>query len=98
MSANVAAVPAQTKTAKNYSGSNAMPHPNLTTIEARLEGIAADALEKIIDDVEKENRVHVTDLTVELIPDQGVPAGSPTVEVKVTVESPKRPAVRSVCA
>lgn len=66
-----------------------MPNADLTTIEERLEGVAADALEKIIDDVEKKNRVHVTDLTVELIPDQGVPAASPTVEVHVSVESSK---------
>jgi DNA-binding LacI/PurR family transcriptional regulator len=66
-----------------------MPKPDLTTIEERLEGVAADALEKIIDDVEKNNQVHVTDMTVELIPDQGLPAGSPTVEVSVSMESSK---------
>jgi hypothetical protein len=72
-----------------------MPKPDLTTIEERLEGVAADALEKIIDDVEEKNAVYVTDLTVELIPDQGVPAKSPTVEVNATVES-SRPARRQV--
>jgi hypothetical protein len=88
-SANAADASAQSKTVEKTSGSTAMPNPDLTTIEERLEGIAADALEKIIDDVEKKNRVHVTDLSVELIPDQGMPAASPTVEVNVTVESSK---------
>jgi hypothetical protein len=68
-----------------------MPKPDLATIEERLEGVAADALEKIIDDVEKNNQVHVTNMTVELVPDQGVPAGSPTVEVNVSVESSRPP-------
>jgi hypothetical protein len=89
VSANAADASTQSKTVEKNSGSTAMPNPALTTIEERLEGVAADALEKIIDDVEKKNRVHVTDLTVDLIPDQGMPAGSPTVEVNVTVESSK---------
>jgi hypothetical protein len=95
VSANAADASAQSKTVEKTSGSTAMPNPNLTTIEERLEGVAADALEKIIDEVEQKNRVHVTDLTVELIPDQGMPAGAPTVEVNVTVE-PSKPTLTQV--
>jgi hypothetical protein len=44
--------------------------PNLTAIQDRFDTLAAEALEDLMEDVEKENPVVVTALDVELVPNQ----------------------------
>ena len=62
---------------------------NLTAIQERFDALAAEALEALIEDVEKRNPVKVTDLDVQLVPDQDNPSSSPAVEVNLTVEAVK---------
>ncbi len=57
---------------------------NLTAIQDRFDTLAAEALERLMEDVEKKNPVVVTALDVELVPNQDS-RSSPTVEVNVTV-------------
>jgi DNA-binding LacI/PurR family transcriptional regulator len=64
--------------------------PNLTAIQERFDAIAAEALEHLIEDVERKDRVKVTGLEVVLVPQASI-AGSPAVEVNLTVETMKRP-------
>ncbi len=53
-------------------------------IQDRFEALAASALEELIEDVEKRNRVRVSDLEVALVPQDGH-LEPPSVEVHVTV-------------
>ena len=60
--------------------------PNLSAIEERFDARAAQVLEDLIEDVEDENSVKVTGLTVDLVPDTADDPSSPAVEVNLTVE------------
>ena len=64
-----------------------MSKPTTTAITERFEGLAANVLEDMICEVEEKNHLKVTDLEVNLIPDPGAVEATPTVEVKLTVES-----------
>lgn len=66
-----------------------MPAPDLNTIQERFECVAADILEGMIAEIEQKNHVKVTDLAVDLLADEAVPAGAPVVEVNLTVEAVK---------
>jgi hypothetical protein len=68
-----------------------MKTQKLAAIKDRFEGLAAEALEGMIHDVEEKNHLKVKDLEVALIPDQGAPGAPPAVEVTVTVEAPASP-------
>jgi len=63
--------------------------PNLTAIQERFDALAAEALEDLMEDVEDKNRVVVTSLEVELVPNPQHHS-SPTVAVRVTVAQAKR--------
>jgi aspartate aminotransferase-like enzyme len=63
--------------------------PNLPAIQERFDALAAEALEALMEDVEEKNRVVVTALDVELVPNPDHHS-SPTVAVAVTVEQVKR--------
>ena len=67
--------------------------PNLTAIQERFDALAAEALEDLIEDVEKKNPVKVTDLDVQLVPSPGDHSGCPAVAVNLTVERTKRRAI-----
>jgi len=62
---------------------------NLIAIQERFDALAAEALEGLIEDVEKKNPVRVTELDVQLVPDQSNQSGCPAVEVNLTVEAVK---------
>lgn len=66
--------------------------PNLTAIEERFDAQAAQTLEDLIENVENENPVKVTGLTVDLVPDTADDPSSPAVEVNLTVERAVRQA------
>ena len=67
--------------------------PNLTAIQERFDALAAEALEDLIEDVEKKNPVKVTDLDVHLVPNPDDHSSCPAVEVNLTVERTKRRAI-----
>ncbi|HXD41653.1 MAG TPA: hypothetical protein VN649_13890 [Ramlibacter sp.] len=66
---------------------------NLTAIQERFDALAAEALEDLIEDVEKRNPVKVTDLDVQLVPNPDSHSSCPAVEVNLTVERTKRPSI-----
>lgn len=64
--------------------------PKLKAIEERFDAQAAQALENLIEDVETQNPVKVTGLTVDLVPDSSDDPTSPAVDVNLTVKSDAR--------
>ena len=66
----------------------------LIAIQERFDALAAEALEGLIEEVEKRDEVRAVALEVTLVPDPGAGPNAATVDVNLTVE-PEGPGARA---
>lgn len=61
---------------------------SLTAIQNRIDALASEALEEIVEEVEARDGVKVTDMQVQVA---DTPSGQPALEVNVTIERASAP-------